>query len=806
MSKKLDGMKRRLEAACRALKGDYFRTSDGIPHAVLNQPGAKNAPASATRANAQTDKVFIQETICLDDTKKTVEALNPSYCCGCGACYNSCPVDAITMTSDEQGFFTPVIDQEKCINCGKCKKACPVLNTKYVNTKNPDCYAVMADDEIRKDSSSGGMFSLVANYVLEQGGYVCGAALTDDFSVEHMLIHDKAELPKLRRSKYVQSNTKDCYSQIKKLLTDGEQVLFAGCPCQVAGLYGFLGKDFENLITLDLVCHGGPSQKVFKKYLDDTYGRENMKGFVFRTKEFGYNSFNQTAYLKDGRQISGNVRFDPYERTMHSGLALKTICADCPFAEAPRQGTLSIGDFWGVTKYNPKYNDNIGTSCVLVNNEKGKAFFEKIRSNMKMVEPIPFDFARKHNRFGRRMRIPVKGRTWLYNCLDAQPFNKNVDYALNRKFDVGVIGLWYGRNYGSMATYYALHQVLKKKMHLSVAIIQNPLKPKNANPVMEKSHPGRIAEEFYDVTAQYSLADMKQLNEQCDAFIVGSDQLWNVGLSRPYKQTYYLEFVRDDKKKIAYGTSFAKPYGGTKEELLISSRNLRRFDHVSVRDTLSKEISEKQFGVKNVAEVCDPTFLCPLEEYQVLIDKAQVKEDAPYILAYILDPNAEVGKELEQLSIQKNKKVIVLLNESPKVWQENLEKLALSGNGNVEVKKEVDLYEWLWYYSHAESVVTDSFHGTIFSIIFEKPFLTMSNAKRGATRFVSLLTPIGLMDRLFEGSKAIGENQQILDELDYTEVNKALDAIREESYAWLHHAIFSKKVEADTDVRPVWER
>ena len=150
--------------------------------------------------------------------------------------------------------------------------------------------------------------------------------------------------------------------------------------------------------------------------------------------------------------------------------------------------------------------------------------------------------------------------------------------------------------------------------------------------------------------------------------------------------------------------------------------------------------------------------------------------------------------------------MIVLLNESPKVWQENLEKLALSGNGNVEVKKEVDLYEWLWYYSHAESVVTDSFHGTIFSIIFEKPFLTMSNAKRGATRFVSLLTPIGLMDRLFEGSKAIGENQQILDELDYTEVNKALDAIREESYAWLHHAIFSKKVEADTDVRPVWER
>lgn len=806
---KIAGIKRRLNAAARALKGEYAVINDQDIRAVMpssqmpegTKPNVKVVPVKPPVRTPNPMPVS-DIPIVVEDSSKTVEALNHKYCCGCGACYNSCPVGAITMVKDDEGFLGPVIDHDKCINCGKCRKACPVLNTKHENRSEPRCYAVMADTEVRKQSSSGGMFTLLANYIWDQGGYVCGAVLTDDISVEHIVTNNPNDLSRLRGSKYVQSNTKNCFSEVKKLLDADKKVLFCGTPCQVAGLKGFLEKEYDNLLAVDLVCHGGPSQKVFAKYINETYGAENLSDFKFRTKEFGYTSFSQTAYMKDGSKVSSNFKFDPYEKTMHSGLALKPICGDCMFAPAPRQGDISIGDFWGISKYNADYNDNFGTSCVLVNNEKGEKVFESVRANMKLVEEVPFDHARRNNRFGRRMKTPENERKWFYALLDYQPFDKLVDYSLNRKFDVGVIGLWYGRNYGSMATYYALHQVLKNKLHLSVLMIENPLKPDDEKEIT-KTHPRKIANEFYDVSKKYKIDDLKILNNFCDTFIVGSDQLWNIGLSRPYRQTYFLDFVNEENKKIAYGTSFGKEYKGTAADELVSSHNLRRFDHVSVRDKLSKEIAENQFHIENVTQVCDPTFLCPMEEYQMLIDKADIEEKERYILAYILDPNAEIGKELEQLSIDKKCKVIVLLDEPPWLWEQNRNKLELQEQGNVEVKREIDLYEWMWYYSHSSAVVTDSFHGTIFSIIFEKPFITMVNRRRGAQRFVSLLEPIDLADRLFDGPAAIGQNGDLLDGLNYEIPNKKLEEIREDSMKWLTNAIFSEKKFSGSSVYPI---
>lgn len=805
-----NGFKRRITAATRALKGEYVVLDDGEAKAVMSKSQMpkgtkvvtlvpKNAPPAAqSKKPSDSDN---EVKIVIDDSCATIEALNPSYCCGCGACFNTCPVDAIKMTKDEEGFFAPVIDHDKCINCGKCRKACPVMSAKYTNNPDPACYAVMADTKIRKQSSSGGMFSLIANYFFSQGGYVCGVVLNDEFLPEHIVTNNPDDLKRMQGSKYVQSNTGKCFTQVKALLDKGEKVLFTGTPCQAAGLKGFLNKDYDNLLIVDLVCHGAPSQKIFSKYLDVTYGKENLEDFKFRTKEFGYSSFYQTAYMKDGSTVSTSFRFDSYEKIMHSGLALKPVCGDCMFAPAPRQGDISIGDFWGVSKYNAEYNDHVGTSCVLINNKKGEKIFDIIKKDAIMVETVPFDHAKRNNRFGRKMRTPESGRKWFYSLLDYQPLDKLVDYSLNRKFDIGVIGLWYGRNYGSMATYYALHQVLKNKFHLSVLMIENPLKP-NDEKAPTKTHPRKIANEFYDVSKQYKLSEMKNLNAFCDTFIVGSDQLWNIGLSRPYGQTYFLEFVNEKNKKISYGTSFGKEYNGSSADKLLSSHNLRRFDHVSVRDKLSKSIAENEFGVENVTEVCDPTFLCPLDEYQKLIDRATVSESEEYILAYILDPNENIGRELEQLSVDKNRKVIVMLDEVPWIWEKNVEKLGLKGNGNVEVKKEVDLYEWMWYYSHSSAVVTDSFHGTIFSIIFEKPFITMVNVKRGAQRFVSLLEPLNLKDRLFDGPEAIGEHKDMLDALDYTVPNKKLDEIRRESMKWLEDALFSKKEVNDSAIYP----
>ena len=768
--------------------GRLYRTLKAAKNAFFD---GKYAPDKHYTPSENKSEAEEQTNVLNNDNPKTVDDLKHEYCIGCSACFNACPVDAITLEPDDKGYFCRVVDFDKCIHCGKCAKVCPVINTPQRNEPKPECYAVMADDEIRRNSSSGGTFSLLANYILDNGGYVCGAAFAEDFSVEHIIISSKDELYRLRGSKYVQSRLDKVFTQVKELLKDGKTVLFSGCPCQVAGLNNFLGKDYDNLYTLDLVCHGGPSQKAFLQYLDEYYGRENLADFKFRTKEYGYNSFNQIAYLKDGTKIGGNIKFDPYERAMHSGLALKDICADCMFAPAPRQGDISTGDFWGVSKHKAELNDNLGTSVTLLNNEKGKALFEKVKESAKLFEAVPYDFARVNNRFGQKMRIPRSGRRWFYQMAEGQSFEKSVDYALKRKFDVGVIGLWYGRNYGSMATYFALHQVLTNKFHLSVLMIETPLRPDKYE--VTRTHPRHVADLFYDVSQKYPLADLNKLNNFCDAFIVGSDQLWNVGLSRPYKQMYFLGFADERVKKIAYGTSFGKEYRGSEEEKMVSSYNLRRFDHVSVRDKLSLDIARNQFGVADAIDVCDPTFLCPLDEYQKLVDRAEANESEKYILAYFLDPNEAIGRELEKLAAEKKCKVIVLLDEPPWLWEQNVERLHLTEGSNVEVKRDVTLFDWLWYYKNAQSVVTDSFHGTIFSLIYNKPFMTLMNTKRGGARFISLLTPLELTDRLFERVEQFYENNALLDELDYTVANKKLDEIRTHSMNWLENSLFSEK-------------
>ncbi len=428
----------------------------------------------------------------------------------------------------------------------------------------------------------------------------------------------------------------------------------------------------------------------------------------------------------------------------------------------------------------------------------------ELMNNDMILKPVDY------NRIGEIMENErKKSLEWLENALSC-PIEQKVAVAgipempkkevepllpeianEDKKYDLGIIGLWFGRNYGSMATYYALHQTVVK-MGYSVLMIENPLKPDHEI-VLNKSHPYNIANVFYKVSEKKRLSKLYELNKECRGFLVGSDQLWNVGLSRPYKQMYYLGFVDDNTKKIAYGTSFGKPYKGTEEEKKVSSANLRRFDGVSVRDALSLDICQNSFGVKDVVQVCDPTFLCDMSDYYTLVDMAKLDEQEPYILAYVLDPNQDIGHRLEQLSIDKNIKVIVMLDEPPKNWEINKNRLDLTGRGNVEVKRDVDLYEWMWYYSHASGVFTDSFHGTIFSIIFRKPFVTLMNSKRGAERFLSLLEPIDLRYRLFGSAECINERYELFDGCDYEVPYQKLNRIKEDSYNWLKNVLEKKK-------------
>ena len=363
---------------------------------------------------------------------KNIRILPDARCCGCAACFNSCPVNAIEMKENEHGFLYPSVKEEVCINCGKCVRACPELTPGHPNRKDPACYAAYGPDEIRMKSSSGGIFTLLAEEVLENGGSVCGVVMDEDFSAEHRIINEKAGLEEMRGSKYIQSRIGTSYREIKKLLDAGNQVFFSGVPCQVAGLKGYLHKEYENLLTIDVVCHGVPSPGVFRKYRKETYGKE-LADFQFRTKEFGHNCNHCIATLKNGKRIVGNRENDAYERAFHTSLMLRNSCGECSFAPTPRQGDLTLGDFWHIDKFNPEFPDAKGISLVLVNSEKGERAWENIRPRLQFCEPVPLEFTLKHNRFRSKIRIP-EGRERFFEENRKQSFKKAVELASGQKF------------------------------------------------------------------------------------------------------------------------------------------------------------------------------------------------------------------------------------------------------------------------------------------------------------------------------------------------------------------------------------
>ena len=362
---------------------------------------------------------------------------------------------------------------------------------------------------------------------------------------------------------------------------------------------------------------------------------------------------------------------------------------------------------------------------------------------------------------------------------------KNIITAENKihkSNDVCIIGLWYGCNYGSMLTYYALHEVIKK-MGYSILMINDPLEDDNI--IYFKTHPKVLVGSFYRISEKKKLDNIIDFNEECKSFLVGSDQLWNIDLSRNLGQFYFLGFADNETKKISYGTSFGRKYEGTEMEKNITKANLKRFDGISVRDELSLNISKDIFGIKNVVQVCDPTLLLDSSEYINLINKVNIKKSDEYFLAYILDPNPEIGFRLEKLSNDRNIKIFIILDHPPDIRIENIKNFSLTGKGNVEIKEINYIRDWLWYFYNSKNVLTDSFHGTLFAIIFRKPFITLKNNKRGGERFISLLKSLNLMERLFETPECINDKDYLFDKINYKVVLKELSKIKKFSYNWL---------------------
>ncbi len=765
-------------------KGRIYRTLAAAKHAFFENP--EQPPTDENKPEEKVLPTKVEDPV-------TVADLKSENCTGCGACYAVCPQNAIEMKKSSEGFLSPVIDHSKCIECKICAKTCPAMNEcKDKNTETPECFAVKADDDIRMKSSSGGVFTLLANNVFSRGGVVCGAAFTDDFHVEHIIIRSPEQMYKLRGSKYVQSSCHGVFRELKKLLDDGTPVLFSGCPCQVAGLKAFLKKHYKNLITMDIVCHGVPSPAAFEKYLEETCDISDIKEFRFRIKSAGYNCLNLEIIYKDGTSQLRCIETDPYEQCFHGSVMLRESCYNCKFAELPRRGDITAGDFWGISQFDNTINDGKGVSLMLVNNKKTKALLENINTSAQSVQPAPLEVALRNNRFGAKIGLNVNKRRNFFDLLSRQSFLKAAEYSTKDKYDVGIMGVWYGCNYGSVATYFTLHEIISE-MGLSVLMIDKPNVYKD-DPENEMTHSRRFAAEHYKMSRRYDLHELGQLNRNVDTFVMGCDQVWNRGISLNFGMANYFDFVDDDKKKISYASSFGHSKDNANErDRVVIKQYFDRFDSISVREADGVKICEEVYGV-NAKQVIDPVFLYDKTKYAQLYNKsaAAKRTDLPekYICTYILDPTQEIKDAIAWVSEKTGMKVINMLDGFPWRFDINVEKMA---GCTGEIAEDVQVEDWLYYIANCDFLITDSCHGTSFAIIFEKLFICIGNKERGLSRFESLLGMFDLMDRVFLDPKEIINNDKVFEPIDFGRLNDIIEREKKSSLEWLKNALFSPK-------------
>ncbi len=319
---------------------------------------------------------------------QTIADVPHAECYGCSACQAICPKKCIHMPSDDEGFLYPVIDDSNCIRCGLCYSACPV---NIVNLKSPrGVYAVKAkDSHIQQASSSGGAFMVLAQQAINQGYLVFGAVYDADLSgVHHESISNVADLTRLRGSKYVQSDLRETYAEVKKLLLAGRKVLFSGLGCQIQGLQNSLGKTtYPNLLTIDLLCHGVPSPLLFKDYIrciTRKYGK--ITSLNMKDKENGWGQQQLRFTFANPTKKPHPQGTQLWNKIFYSNVALRPSCYGCKFAHFERGGDLSLGDFWGIESQHPSFYDKNGVSLLLTNTEKGQHFLDETKEQLTILQ------------------------------------------------------------------------------------------------------------------------------------------------------------------------------------------------------------------------------------------------------------------------------------------------------------------------------------------------------------------------------------------------------------------------------------
>lgn len=382
----------------------------------------------------QEAKKWLKSALDTPIRNNTVEkTIDMRMCVGCASCANVCPKEAIVMSTDEYGYFVPRIQKDKCVDCGLCSKVCPTHGVKNcTNKKEPTIYEFQSGDkQILHNSSSGGFFTIIADWVLNENGVVCGAAWGDDFKVEHIIVDNIKDLEKLNKSKYMQSYiSPTLYKQIEDMLKEERKVLFTGCPCQIAGIKNYLQEEYDNLILIDILCGNAPSQMFFKKYMSDDVPKD-IAIYEFRTKVPDWKSDCVTLTLTSGeRMIRHGGAQDEYQRLYHNHTMCPEHCEKCKYQSFPRLGDFTMGDFWWISSHDKSIDDFDGISAVITNNKKAEYIYMMISENYNIAVNKKAKLEWLNGNGNYKGNWAGKQRNLFYEKIITTSFHDAANYAL----------------------------------------------------------------------------------------------------------------------------------------------------------------------------------------------------------------------------------------------------------------------------------------------------------------------------------------------------------------------------------------
>lgn len=631
------------------------------------------------------------------------------------------------------------------------------------------------------ESSSGGVFSVLAEAMLEAGGYVCGAAFDELWLVSHKVVSDKTALAALKTSKYLQSDTRRTYSEVRELLNRGKSVLFSGTPCQVAGLYSFLGRDPDGLLTIDVFCHGVPSPKVWERYIREVTAGGEIKAVNFRDKSNSRDSggYSTTFQWMESKSTEGMERQEKKTLSRHHqddifmkgflrNLYLRRSCTICPLARTPRNSDISLGDFWGYERVDSRRDTSRGISAVLLNTPKGRTFFAGLEHKLQFLRqtelkdavngnPVLKHPCKVHEHRAQFMRGFANLGEGSVSALIAKHLQEPDEKA------VGIMNFssYTTHNFGAVMVGYAVEQALKKLGYRPSTI--NFVPKSELFSVTGNNSFEMFRRRFMNLTGVVTNKEelSKQMNDRFNILCIGSDQIVRCGWSHDF--AYYLDWVHGRKTLLSYAASFGTAsLDMDRRQKVYAKKCLDRFDAFSVREHSGVDIMKREFGM-DVPVVCDPTMLLSSEDYQPIIDaEASVTLPEEYIACYFLDEKAD------------------RLNELAKYYP--IIDAYKDDNGDYR-----SVGDWLNIIKNAKYVVTDSFHGSVFSIIYRKQFIVLPTQNRGNERIETLMKHLG------QNRFVTGEERITLDifsrHIDYARSERLLEALRARGFAYLKKAL-----------------